>query len=128
MANGEFRDDATIPDDAELWRRVPPQHFVLDENEGAIRPSSAAFDDDRDGSPMSVFIGSEMESTDPALAVHDGYALASFTAGEARDCGQRLMRDPLPGSPAHAVVFGPKPKSVRKKLGRAARWVVPPPE
>ena len=28
----EPSDDPTVPDEAELWRRIPPWHFVVDEN------------------------------------------------------------------------------------------------
>jgi hypothetical protein len=59
MAVDDYSDDPSIPDDAELWRRIPPWHFVDDENLRQIRPSSAAFEDDPDGSPMSVILGGE---------------------------------------------------------------------
>jgi len=123
----EHLDDATIPDEADLWRRIPPWHFVLDQNSGQIRPSSAAFDNDPNGSPMSVVLGAESSGPEAVLAGHSGFALASFTAGLARECHQGIARDPLPEEPAHALVFGPKTKAVRRRLARESVWVIPPP-
>ncbi|MBI3696222.1 MAG: hypothetical protein HY238_15470 [Acidobacteria bacterium] len=125
-----LRDDPTIPDQAELWRRIPPWHLVKDENLGRIRPSSAAFDNHPDGSAMSVLLGNEMTAAgcgpEAALAGHERFALAAITAHLARSCGQGIARDPLPDAPAHAVVFGEKTRLIRKKLAMAAYWVIPP--
>jgi hypothetical protein len=75
---------------------------------------------------MSVVLGAESKGPASVLADHAGFALASFTAGLARECQQGIARDPLPEEPAHALVFGHKTKSVRKRLAREAIWVVPP--
>jgi hypothetical protein len=120
-------DDLTIPDEADLWRRIPTWHIVRDENSGQIRPSSAAFDNDPDGAPMSVVLAAEAENPQTALAGLTGFALASFKARTARDCNQGIVRDPLPNEPAHALVFGTKTKSIRRRLAKEATWVVPPP-
>jgi hypothetical protein len=127
VANTDYRDDPTIPDEAELWRRIPPRHFFYDGNLGCFRPSSAAFEDDRDGSPMSVVLAAESRGPESVLAGHEGYALASFSAGLARECRQGIARDPLPEEPAHAVVFGRKTGSVRSRLAKGSVWVAPPP-
>jgi len=92
MASDDYSDDPTIPDDAELWRRIPPWHFVHDENWGQIHPSSAAFEDDPDGSPMSVVLGAEASDPQRALAGHQGFALASITAALARGLGLGLVK------------------------------------
>ena len=130
MAEPVLQDDRTIADSAELWRRIPPWHFVLDENSGEIRPSSAAFDNDADGSPMSVFLAevmAELRKVPPdALRGQEDFALAALTTGLARTNGQSVVRDPLPEEPAHALVAGPKPRSVRRKLSRGAKWVIAP--
>ena len=124
-------DDPTIEDEAALWRRIPPWHFVFDTNLRRWRPSSAAFDNDPDGQPMSVLLGEEVTGAgrDPVsvLSGHTGFALAAVAAGLTRACGQAVVRDPLPGEPAHALVVGPKPKSVQRRLAKSAVWVVPPP-
>ena len=97
MTNGLYRDDPTIPNEAELLRRIAPWHFVPDDNLSRLRPSSAAFDDDKDG-PMSVTLADELRqegrSLDSALAGYTDFALASITAGLARECQQGIVRDP----------------------------------
>ena len=130
MENGEYHDDPTILDEAELWRRIPPRHCVKDENVGQVRPSKAAFNNHPNGSPMSVVLADRVTESgrDPSavLAGHAGFALAAITAGLARQCEQGVAREPLPDEPAHAVVFGKKTDSVKKRLARGSRWVVPP--
>lgn len=127
MAFNAYSDDPSIPDDAELWRRIPPWHFVDDENLGQIRPSSAAFEDHPDGSPMSVILGGEGRDLQEALVGHQGFALASITAALARELGLGVARDPRPDEPAHAVVFGRKNKRISRRLAKGSSWVVLPP-
>ena len=127
-----YTDDPTIRDDAALWRRIPPCHFVPDDNVDGVRPSSAAFKDHPDGSPMSVLLAEIVAETGrgarEVLAGHEGYGLRTFTAGLARECEQGIARMVLADEPAHAEVFGKKPKSVRKKLAKESEWVLPPPD
>jgi hypothetical protein len=123
-------DDASIRDEADLWRRIPPWHFIYDENLGRWRSSSSAFADDPNGHPMSVVLAETAAAVGrgPAqiLIGHERFALASITVGLARECGQGVVRDPLPDEPAHGLVIGPKPKSVQRRLAKAAVWVIPP--
>jgi hypothetical protein len=119
-------DDPTISDDAELWRRVPPDFYIHDERLGHRRPSSGAFDNHRDGSPMSAVLAAESRGVEAVLAGHEGYGLVAITAGLARACGQGVVRAPLPDEPAHAHVVGPKTNSVKKRLAREARSIVEP--
>lgn len=130
MEDGACVDDPTIADSAALWRRIPPWHFVWDENMGGLRPSSAPFENHPNGSPMSIVLGDDAaasgRSPHDVLADHAGFALAAFTAGLARECHQGVMRDPLPAEPAHALVFGDKPKRVSRRLAKSAVWIVPP--
>ena len=60
--------------------------FVRDDNAGCLRPSSAAFKDDRDGDPMSVcrqdVIESEGSVPDRVLAGDPGSGLVSVSAGQ----------------------------------------------
>jgi hypothetical protein len=127
MADAEYRDDPTIPDEAELWRRIPHWHVHFDVRLNRLRPASAAFDDDPD-SDMSVVLADETPGPDAVLAGHQGFALAAITAGLARACGLGVVRDPLPDNPAHAVVFGPKTNAVIRRLARQATWVIAPAE
>lgn len=125
-----YEDDATITDDAQLWRNIPPWHVVDDNNRGGKRISKAAFDDHPNGTPMSVVLGDEVVAAgrDPTtlIADLDGFCLASVTAALARSLKQGIVRRPLPEEPAHAEVFGTKTEGVRRKFARAAIWVIGP--
>ena len=120
-----YQDDPTIGHDVSLWRRVNPIHFVK-ENNGTVRPSSAAFQDHPNGTPMSVVIAAEC-TIERALAGYTGFGIVAITAGLARQYGQGIMRTPQPNEPAHADVFGPKPKNVTRSLAKGSVWVVPRP-
>jgi hypothetical protein len=78
---------------------------------------------------MSIVIADVMASmgltAQDALQGHEGYSLASITAGLARSCQQGVARDEE-GGPAHGVVFGDKPRPIRKRLAEESEWVVPP--
>ena len=130
MAGPSYADDKTILDGADLWRRIHPRWAVRDDNEGGWRVTSAAFSDSPDGSPLSVLLADVVAATDrgPAdiLATFEGYCLASFTAGAARELGQGVARTPTGEEVAHASVFGRKTDSVRRNLAKAARWIVAP--
>ena len=129
-----YQDDPSILDQDILLRRVPMQpgsQIVWNANLGCWRPSSAAFKDHPDGSPMSIALKPVLDKLNlPVDHPLNGYecthALASITAGLARTNGQEVARDALPpGDPAHGVVVGPK-KRASRELARAAAWVVPP--
>jgi hypothetical protein len=122
-----YEDDHTIPDNADLWRRIHPTQIIDDDNQRRTRPTPAAFTDSTNGSPMSVVIAAECDGPDRVLAGHERYGLASFKAQVARESGLGIVRDPLPDQPAHALVFGPKSKKVQSQLAKAAEWVVLPP-
>jgi len=126
-----YRDDRSIDDDANVWRNIPPWHFVRDQD-GGIRASSAAFDNDKNGSPMSVSLADVVLARGGApqdmIRLLPGFALAAMTAALVRDCNQGIARDPRPDNPAHALVFGRKTKSIQRKLARRATWVIPPSE
>ena len=123
-------DDPTIADEAPLWRRVPPCHVIFDQNLGRFRPSSAAFENHPNGTPMSVLLGGELvdsgRSAESILSGYHDFSLVSFPALVARNNGQAIVRRPLPDEPAHAEVVGRKSGAVKKALVRASEWVVPP--
>jgi hypothetical protein len=80
----KFPDDPSVLHQTVLFRRIPPWHFVTD-GTGKNRPSSAAFEDDRDGDPMSVYVSAiiEAEGWSPGSVIvgHLGFALAGIPAG-----------------------------------------------
>ena len=120
---------APVTADARLWRRVPEWHWV-DDGKGGRRPSSAAFEDDPDGSPLSCTVAAEStlaKAFDPVRAREEAFALAEFPASVAFDKGQSIVRDPTPEEPAHVVLVGKKSKSVGRALAKASVWAWPPP-
>ena len=127
-----MNDDPTINNDAILWRRIHKTQLVPD-TRGGVRPSSAAFDNHRDGSPMSVALAEIFLKikNDPAdyLKGHTCVGSVSFSAGLARKLDQGIVRSPIDDEPAHAVVIGDKPKSIQRKFAYSGeiRWVVRPP-
>ena len=128
MAPHQFVDDPTVSNDSSLWRRIPPWHFVMDENLGRIRPSSAAFDDDE----MSVVLAAELHASgrvaEDVLSGYSEFAIASITAGLARSKQQLVVRDPIVDEPAHALVCGKKTSAVKKAFSRESLWVLLPPQ
>lgn len=133
MSDEQYTDDTTIQDDIILWRRITKVQCIDDQNRGGKRPSSAAFYDHPNGTPMSValedvfFMKTSRDPNDYIKGYENVVALASFTAGFARELGQKIIRTPLPEEPAHAEVPGKKTGSVRKKFAKKAQWIIPPP-
>jgi len=125
---GEPADDPTILADDPLWRRVHPALLVEDKNSGGYRPSSAAFDDHPNGTPMSIVLGRDASAKgrtgETAIEKFPGYSLASITAGQARASKQIIYRTPVVDEPDHGEVKGNKPKAVRKSFAELAKWVV----
>ncbi len=124
----DYTDDDSIEPTAELWRRVRPEHMVPGDELGMLRPSSAAFHDSSDNTPMSVDLASIVRSLGgderTVLAPYPGFYLVSLTAAQVRSRQLGVCREPLPDNPAHAYVFGKKTGSVRKYLAKCARRLV----
>jgi hypothetical protein len=127
----KFPNDPTIAHTVVLMRRVPPRHFCFDRNLGRWRPSSAAFEDDDDGDPMSVYrrdiIAAEGGPIQRVMAGHEGYGLAPLTAGQVRSKEQTVHPDPLPAESSHTHICGEKPRPTRRWFAQQAEWVIPPP-
>jgi hypothetical protein len=118
-------DDATIEDGDRLLRRIPREWVVVDH--GVERPASQAFQDHRNGAPMSIALEPVLlELGLPAAAVIQDqvrFRLAAITAGLARQCRQGIRRAPLPGDPSHGEVVGKKTGAVSRAFARNAVWV-----
>jgi uncharacterized OsmC-like protein len=129
-----FPDDPSVTDETDLLRRIPPWHLVKDKNSGAIRISSAAFEDDDEHDPMSVYLASILSANQrdasSVLIGHEGFALASITAGLAREKRQTVHPDPLAHESSHAVVCGDKRsggnKCAKKVFAKSAKWIISP--
>ena len=107
-----------VPDEVRdqeiLHRRVHPTFFRPD---GSI--SSQAFRDDEMSVDRAAF-----RRVEETLAGYGGYGIAALGTTTARNLGQRVLADPLPLNPAHALVRGRKTKSISRRLARSASWVV----
>ena len=125
---GEPADDPSILADDPLWRRVHPRLVIFDQNQGVYRPSSAAFADHPNATPMSIVLGNDAlangRTGEDLLAKFDGYSLAAITAKHARASKQIVYRVPVSDEPDHGEVKGDKPKAVRRSFAEAAKWVV----
>lgn len=125
-----YVDDANIDDGDLLLRRIPSWHIVWDKKDGGRwRPSSAAFENHPDGSPMSIRVRSLLEALGLALAsvltAYPDYGLVEFEAGEARSKKQVVARQEVPDEPGHGVVAGKKTGSTKKHLVRKSEWSLP---
>ena len=126
-----YRDDPSISNADTLWRRIPPRWIIWDDNAKRFRPSSAAFENDQDGMPMSVYVerlvrlAGASEAT--VLEGHPHFGLASITAGFVRAHKQAiaLERAAIPG---HAVVVGEKKKATCRAFAKSAIWIFNPQE
>jgi hypothetical protein len=115
-------DDASIADEATLWRRIHPDSWQLNPDTGEYRLTSGAFQNYPKTNSMSVGLAAEMEGPEVILKGHDGYGVAAFTAGHARHlCNQAVARDPEPGQPWHALVIGEKNKPKSSPAKRCLR-------
>jgi hypothetical protein len=120
-----------VADSVALLRRIPHWHFYFDPRLGKMRPRSAAFEDDADGDPMSVYrrdiIDAEGAAVQRVMIGHWGFALASLTAGQFRSKQQTVFPDPLPVESSHAKICGPKSGGARRWFAKQAIWVIAPP-
>lgn len=93
-------DDASIADEDQLWRRIPPSFIVPDKNTGDLRPSSQAFNDSSDGHPMSVYVAALVvasgRSAEDLLGAYIGFSMVRFEVGLARSLKLGVTREPDP--------------------------------
>lgn len=126
-----FPDDPSVSDEVSLLRRIPHWHFYFDPKLGLKRPRSAAFEDDKDGDPMSVYrrdvIDAGNSTVQRVMIGHEGYGLVGLSAAQFRAKNQTVFPDPLPEESSHAKICGPKPESTRRWFAKQATWVIAPP-
>ena len=123
-----MRDDASISDNEVVLRRISERAYIFDENLGRLRPSSQAFLQNGPEGLVSVYL--ESETTHSAVAAEGPEAyLAAITAGELRELGLGIVRDPSSGGPGHCEITGRKTRGILNRIARQAQWVpeyVPP--
>lgn len=124
----DYRNDPSIKDDADVWRRINPKWVKHDPAQGRLRPSSQAFQDSTDGTPLSVLLAADLPGPHAALEGHEGYYLAALSVGFVRSLGFVVTRHPIRDQdpPGHAWIVGRKTSRFRTELARHATWVVGP--
>ena len=118
--------DLPIEDDACLFRRIRNSDIVeetLPDGTKRKRPTSASFTDNF--SHMSLFDSETCGGVAAVMDGHEDFYLASLKASDLRSLGLVLRRTANGGN-GHCEAIGKKTGSVRSKLAKAARWVIPP--
>lgn len=119
------RDDPSIPNAEDLYRRLARDWIVPDRMTGGVRVSSGAFKDLH--GEISVHLSSKITPEDSLAYGGAGIvALVAVTAGNVRSLAQAVVRDAQPDDPAHALICGQQPQSIRRKLAGLARWICCP--
>ena len=119
-------DDPSIPNGEGLYRWILEEWIVRNQATGLMRFSSAAFEGDEVSVDLSS-LSSPEDSFQRGRSVmrSEICGVAATTAGQARELGQAVIRDPLPENPAHSLILGRKTHATKKKLAKTARWVFP---
>lgn len=99
----EIIDDVSIPPSAALWRRIFEEDIYPDPKLCRKRANSGSlFDGD---APMSVDLAM-LTTLDEVNKRGEGMAIAEFTVDAVRQADCKIVRDPLPENPAHALIYG----------------------
>lgn len=123
-------DNACLEDEDRTFRRIPYNpHQIVRGSDGQYRPSSAAFKDHPNGTPMSIDIESKLHEHDLdeafCLAGYEKtHALAAIQLREIRALGLGVTHEPLDDNPAHGHVHGEKVKKIRRSLSKSIEWII----
>jgi hypothetical protein len=117
----ERRDDPSIEDDEQLFRRILPQ-WIHREVDGSCRPQSLAFVD-RKSYELSVH-RARLTSPNAVLAAHPSNSLVAFRAGMARELGYKVVSDPQDTDPSHVLICPTPEGRNAKTIARSCTWVV----
>lgn len=118
-------DDVTIGDDERLLHRIRPNDIVVDPETNQFRPSSGVFRSK--SNIISVDIAS-LTTPERVLENYPTCRLVEIEVGTVRSLGCRVVRDPLPDNPSHALVYGSgtdgrMTKSQAREVVNQCRWV-----
>jgi hypothetical protein len=123
MSSQTLGDDGSIPDAANLLRRIHPTQVVIDANTGSTRPSSAAFRDPNMSVDVEHILNALGLDWRFSLGSYPGHSLVRFLAGAARSHGQAVVPLPIAGkNEAHAEVRGKKTPGIANRLRDASSW------
>ena len=124
LADAEYVDDSSVGDDEEIWRRIPRNMAYWDEVLDRLRPPSGMFSDSDDGSPMSAHRARCYGS--PSEANAGDNLMVGLSVRFVRGLRLGVATQPPTNDPGHLWVFGKKTASIKRKLAKQARWVIPP--
>jgi hypothetical protein len=118
-------DDVSIGDDERLLHRIRPVDVVLDSETGQRRPASSSF---RSKSNIISVDLASLTTPEKALANYLHHALVEIEVGTVRSLGCKVVRDPLPDNPSHALLYGNGPegrmtKSQAREMVSRCKWV-----
>lgn len=110
-----------------LGRRIHPNHVLSSETDGEViyRPSTAAFDNSSDGTPMSAGRLS-LADAKRQLRGRRKHSLVRIKVGFLMELHEPQAICPIGDErdPSHTYVCGPKTKSVRAAIAKEAEWLV----
>lgn len=119
-------DDVSIADDERLLRRIRPDDVFVEPETGQRRPSSATFISK--SNIISVDLAT-LTTPEKALANYPRHILVEIDVGTVRSLGCKMVRDPRPENPAHALLYGSGPdgrmtKSQAREIVGRSKWVL----
>ena len=115
--------ETPVPDELELFHRIPPNMIIWDLNEHRYRPTTGLF---RKKERVSIYLADKLveESRQPVsvLATYPGHSLAASIARTVREECQEVVRSPRDDEPAHGDIVGKKPTTRAERIALAASW------
>lgn len=117
-------DDAPVPEDMSLYRRVHPKEIVWNENDRCLRPGSGVFKDPEMSIHLDDVLKDEEREPESVLDGKPQHSLVALTAGFVKGEEQAVRRTPIPEDASHGEVCGNKSQGRRKRFARAAQFVV----
>lgn len=131
MADSDQSDDLTILNEDGLLRRIPhwPQMYKFDNNTKTYRLTSANFKDPELSVSLEKDLLNDAKEHSYLVRQLPEFGLARIKAKVPRqelNVKQKLVRDPTPEDPYHAIVYGKKGKGDCRKLAHASKIVVEP--
>jgi hypothetical protein len=118
-------DDVSIGNDDRLLRRIRPDDVFVEPETGQRRPSSATFISK--SNIISVDLAT-LTTPEKALGNYPSHILVEIDVGTVRSLGCKVVRDPQPDNPSHALLYGSGPdgrmtKSQAREIVSRCKWV-----
>ena len=109
------------PDDGLIVLRRVRDYEILQDEQGAPRPSSQAFIQGGPGGNVSVHLATETTAERISRNYPQTY-VAEVTIGAIREHGLDVEREPIEDDPRHCNITGRKTKSKARVIARNSRW------